>query len=194
MLRHSSLCFIYSREHSTTFKINLTMVAYATIFQYVIFAAMEKTSVFIDFEKSLGPWVGRTSKLVDYHIQEGLDRHGLDLTKEQMVVLKKLSDQDGLNQNELASQTYRDKSSLARLLAKMEKKGYLYRRQNEVDKRINEVFLSPIGREIFEDCKVVIKDIMQTMEQHLSASEIQDTIRVLKQVHKNFEAKRPVNN
>lgn len=155
---------------------------------------MEKTSVFIDFEKSLGPWVGRTSKLVDQYIQEGLDEHGLDITKEQMVVLKVLTDQDGLNQNELASLTYRDKSSLARLLAKMEKKKYLYRKQNEEDKRINEVFLTPMGREIFEDCKVVIKDILQTMEQDLSASEIRDTIRVLKQVHKNFKAKRPVNN
>lgn len=155
---------------------------------------MEKTSVFIDFEKSLGPWVGRTSKLVDQYIQEGLDEHGLDISKEQMVVLKVLTDQDGLNQNELASLTYRDKSSLARLLAKMEKKKYLYRKQNEEDKRINEVFLTPMGREIFEDCKVVIKDILQTMEQDLSASEIRDTIRVLKQVHKNFKAKRPVNN
>ena len=155
---------------------------------------MEKTSVFIDFEKSLGPWVGRTSKLVDYHIQEGLDKHGLGITKEQMVVLKVVNDQDGLNQNELASLTYRDKSSLARLLAKMEKKGYLYRKQNEEDKRINEVFLTPMGREIFEDCKVVIKDILQTMEHDLGASEIRETIRVLKQVHKNFKAKRPLNN
>ncbi len=130
---------------------------------------------------------------MDYHIQEGLDNYGLDITKEQMVVLKVVNEQDGLNQNELASLTYRDKSSLARLLAKMEKKGYLYRRQNEEDKRINEVFLTPMGRDIFEECKVVIKDILQTMEQYLSETEIRDTIRVLKQVHKNFKAKRPVN-
>lgn len=154
---------------------------------------MEKTGIFIDFEKSLGPWVGRTSKLVDYHIQEGLDKNGLDLTKEQMVVLKVVNDQDGLNQNELASLTYRDKSSLARLLAKMEKKGYLYRRQNEEDKRINEVFLTPMGRDIFEECKVVIKDILQTMEQDLSVSEIRETIRVLRQVQQNFKANRPNN-
>ncbi len=122
-----------------------------------------------------------------------MDNYGLDITKEQMVVLKVVNEQDGLNQNELASLTYRDKSSLARLLAKMEKKGYLYRRQNEEDKRINEVFLTPMGRDIFEECKVVIKDILQTMEQYLSETEIRDTIRVLKQVHKNFKAKRPVN-
>ena len=152
---------------------------------------MESAKVLIDFEKSLGPWIGRTSKMVDYYIQEGLENHGLDLTKEQMVVLKKVHDQDGLNQNELAFLTYRDKSSLARLLAKMEQKGYIYRKQSPQDKRINEVFLTPMGQEIFEDCKVVIKEILETMEQDISASEIQDTIRILKQVQQNFMAKKP---
>ncbi len=153
---------------------------------------MEKTDVLIDFEKSLGPWIGRTSKMVDYYIQEGLQQYGLDLTKEQMVVLKKVNDQDGLNQNELAFLTYRDKSSLARLLAKMEKKGYLYRQQNEEDKRINEVFLTALGREIFQECKVVIKDILHTMENNLCEAEIQETIRVLKQVQQNFNAQKAI--
>ena len=152
---------------------------------------MKTEDVLIDFEKSLGPWIGRTSKMVDYYIQEGLENHGLDLTKEQMVVLKKVHDQDGLNQNELAFLTYRDKSSLARLLAKMEHKGYIYRKQSPQDKRINEVFLTPAGQDIFEDCKVVIKENLKTMEQHLSASEIQDTIRILKQVQQNFMANKP---
>ena len=149
---------------------------------------MKREDVLIDFERSLGPWIGRTSKMVDYYIQEGLENHGLDLTKEQMVVLKKVHDQDGLNQNELAFLTYRDKSSLARLLAKMERKGYLYRRHNSQDKRINEVFLTPKGQEVFQECKVVIKQILETMEQNISETEIRDTIRILKQVQQNFTA------
>lgn len=152
---------------------------------------MEKTDVIIDFERSLGPWIGRTSKLVDYFIQEGLAKQGIDLTKEQMVVLKKVSEQDGLNQNELAFLTYRDKSSLARLLAKMEKKGYLYRQQNQDDKRINEVFLTLLGREVYQECKVVIKEIIETMEHNLKESEIREAIRILKQVQQNFAGKMP---
>ncbi|MCE2613117.1 MarR family transcriptional regulator [Flavobacteriaceae bacterium D16] len=152
---------------------------------------MESMDVYIDFERSIGPWIGRTSKMVDYYIQEALEKHGLDLTKEQMVVLKKVNDQDGLNQNELAFLTYRDKSSLARLLAKMEKKGYLYRQQNSDDKRINEVFLTPMGRDIFQECKVVIKHIIETMERNIDESEIQQMIRVLKKVQQNFAGGLP---
>ena len=76
----------------------------------------------IDFENSIGPWLGRTVKIIEYYLQEAFNKQEIDLTKEQMIVLKKLSDQNGLNQNELAFLTLRNKSSLTRLLSKMERK------------------------------------------------------------------------
>ncbi len=151
---------------------------------------MSKTAVWLDFEKSLGPWVGRTSKVVDYYIQEAIADRGLDITKEQMIVLKKLHEQDGLNQNELATLTYRDKSSLARLLAKMEKKGYLKRHQNEMDKRINEVLLTDKGRQIFQESRPVIVEILEIMERNLAPEDIQQAIKTLKQVQNNFASLR----
>ena len=81
-------------------------------------------------------------KMVDYHLQVAFDNYGLDMTKEQMVVLKRLHEQDGINQNELASLTYRDKSSLARLISKMESKNYIRKVQSKEDKRNNEIFIT----------------------------------------------------
>lgn len=104
----------------------------------------------IDLENSIAPWLGKTIKLVDYYIQEMLNDNGLDLTKEQMIVLKRLHYQDGLNQNELAFLTLRNKSSLTRLLHKMEKKGYILRKQSQEDKRINNIYLTQDGIEIFK--------------------------------------------
>jgi DNA-binding MarR family transcriptional regulator len=142
----------------------------------------------IDFEKSIGPWLGRTMKMVDYHMLETFQKAGLDLTKEQMVILKKLHYQDGLNQNELAFLTYRDKSSLARLLSKMETKGYIIRKQNVVDKRINEVFLTEEGRMVYEKTRPVIKDMIKLMETGIAKEEKQQIINTLKKVQKNFES------
>ena len=95
---------------------------------------------YIDFENSIGPWMGITVKMVEYYLQALFNEHGLDLSKEQMIILKKLHKQDGLNQNELASLTFRDKSSMARLLSKMEKKNYIQRKQSKEDKRIINLF------------------------------------------------------
>jgi DNA-binding MarR family transcriptional regulator len=142
----------------------------------------------IDFERSIGPWLGRTMKMVDYHMLETFQKAGLDLTKEQMVILKKLHYQDGLNQNELAFLTYRDKSSLARLLFKMEDKGYIIRKQNIEDKRINEVFLTEVGRKVYEKTRPVIKDLIMLMEAGIAEEEKQQIINTLKKVQKNFES------
>lgn len=143
-----------------------------------------------DFENSLAPWLGKTVKMVGYYLQEAFHSASLDLTKEQMIVLKKLHVKDGLNQNELAMLTYRDKSSLARLLSKMEVKKYIVRRQNNEDKRINEVFLTENGKSILKRSKVVIEGLVAIMEEGISEEEKQGVIQTLKKVQFNLTGRR----
>ena len=140
----------------------------------------------IDFEKSIGPWLGRTVKMVEYHLHEALQKSGFDLTKEQMVVLKTLYEEDGLNQNELACLIYRDKSSLARLLSKMENKKFIERKPSIVDKRVNQVFITPYGRNTFERVKPLMLKLIQRMEHAISETEKQQIITILKKVQTNL--------
>ena len=147
---------------------------------------MKFVEEYIDFENSIGPWLGKTSKIVDYYLHELLLEQGLDLSKEQMITLKKLHDKDGLNQNELAFLTFRDKSSLARLLSKMEKKNYIQRKQSKTDRRINEVFLTSKGRAVFKQSKPAIKRFMTIMEQNITAEERKHMIKIFKKIQFNF--------
>jgi len=141
---------------------------------------------YIDFENSIGPWMGITVKMVEYYLQALFNEHGLDLSKEQMIILKKLHGQDGLNQNELASLTFRDKSSMARLLSKMEKKNYIQRKQSKEDKRINLVFLTEKGRTIFKQTRPALKKLINTMEENITMEEKKQMIKILKKVQFNF--------
>ena len=150
---------------------------------------VKKEDTHIDFENSIGPWLGRTIKLLDYVLLESLKSEDLDLTKEQMVVLKKLHDNDGLNQNELAFLTLRNKSSLTRLLSKMEKKNYIIRRQSLKDKRVNNVFLTNLGKSIFLKAKPVIKKMITDMEQTITKREKEQIINTLKKIQSNFNTK-----
>ncbi len=147
---------------------------------------METKETSIDFETSIGLWIGMTTKIVDYHLAEAIHCQGLDLSKEQMIILKKLYEQDGLHQNELAHLTFRDKSSLARLLSKMERKKYIFREQSADDKRANEVFLTPLGRQVYQKTRPIIKELIDRMEQNLSDKEKQQVIEILKKVQQNF--------
>ena len=150
---------------------------------------MKKEEVNIDFENSIGPWLGKTVKILEYHLQELFNHHGLDLTKEQMIVLKRLHNDDGLSQNELAFLTLRNKSSLTRLLSKMEKKGYISRQQSKEDKRINNVYLTQKGKEVFHLTKPVIKKMITKMEKNITTSEKKEIITILKKIQNNFDSK-----
>jgi len=149
---------------------------------------MKKEDPKIDFEKSIGPWLGKTVKILEYHLQELFNEFNLDLTKEQMIVLKRLHDKDGLSQNELAFLTLRNKSSLTRLLSKMEKKRYIIRTQSKTDKRINEVYLTQFGKDLFKKTKPVMKKMIVTMEQNISDLEKHQIITILKKVQHNFNS------
>jgi len=143
----------------------------------------------IDFENSIGPWLGKTVKVVDYYLQESLKGKNLDLTKEQMIVLKRLHDKNGQSQNELAFITLRNKSSLTRLLSNMEKKHYIIRKKSKNDKRINHVHLTDFGIETFKRVKPILKNMISTMEQNISASEKEQIISILKKIQYNFDSK-----
>jgi len=140
-------------------------------------------------EQSIGPWLGKTSKMIDYHLGEHFNKAGLDISKEQMIVLKKLHEEDGLNQNELARLTYRDKSSLARLLSKMEQKHYILRKQHADDRRVNMVFLTAEGKDIYQRTRPLIQKLIQRLlEQNITETEKKQMISLMKKVQRNFTA------
>ncbi|MEN8790067.1 MAG: MarR family transcriptional regulator [Flavobacteriaceae bacterium] len=149
-----------------------------------------KTDVKVDFEDSIAPWLGKTVKILEYFLQEEMLDHGLDLSKEQMIVLKKLNEQDGRNQNELAFLTLRDKSSLTRLLTKMENKNYIVRKQSEEDRRANHVYITSLGREIYSKSRPIIQKMIATMERNISEEEIDDMITTLKKIQYNMTSKK----
>ncbi|TCI93559.1 MarR family winged helix-turn-helix transcriptional regulator [Tenacibaculum sp. M341] len=140
------------------------------------------------FENSIGPWLGKTVKMIDYFLQESFESDNLDITKEQMIVLKKLYNQDGLYQNELARLIFRNKSSLARLLSKMESKNYISRKSSKEDKRIKKVFLTDTGKEVFEKAIPIIKNMLSKMEETITSDEKEQMITILKKVQHNFGA------
>lgn len=140
-----------------------------------------------DIDASILPWLGRASKGIDYFIADCFQARGIKLTKVQMILLKRLVDNDGQPQHNLASITNRDKTSLARLLSTMEKKGMVRREMCEQDRRINHVFITPIGINVLNEAVPIIHEIIETIQKEISESELKTTIKVLKKLAKNIQ-------
>ena len=149
---------------------------------------MNNSDILVDFDTSVGRWIGSTAKMVDNYLHEAFQSQGLDLSKEQMVVLKKLHENDGLIQNELAYLTLRDKSSLARLLAKMERKDYITREQDDFDKRVNRVFLTETGRITFKLTRPIIVGLKEIMQKNIEEEEIYQLINTLERMQRNISS------
>lgn len=137
-------------------------------------------------ETTLGPWLGKTSKMIGCFINDVLLENNIDLTREQWVVLKKLHHKDGLMQNELAMITERDKTSLTRLINTMERKKIVIRKRSNTDKRVNLIYLTKSGRIIFDNTAPIMYDTIQNLQKGLSEKEIQNTIHTLQKLQTNL--------
>ena len=139
------------------------------------------------FEKSIAPWIGKTEKLMGMFMRDSFAKAGIEITKEQFIVLAKLEQQDGIMQKDLADITERNKGSLARLINTMEKKNYVARIPSEVDKRINCIHLTRHGQEIFEKIQPIVWNCINQMQKGVSEEEIKTAIHIIKKMQQNIQ-------
>lgn len=143
---------------------------------------------------SLLPLIGRTAKFMDYYISDYMKEHGIDLSKEQFIVLKYLHLQDGRIQNDLAFITNRSKTALTRLIQTMEKKDLVYRVPSRKDLRSNHVYLTETGHEIWEKSHPYFQSIVAKLQEGLSQEELEVTQRSLEKIQENLKKKTILNN
>lgn len=143
----------------------------------------------LKFDKTLIPWLGKTAKFATIYFMETFLEHGIPLSKEQFLVLKKLYERDGQTQNDLAFITHRSKTALTRLINTMEKKELVFRVICENDKRINHIHLSDLGRATFLESLPVVDKIISELQAGICQEDIEITISVLNQIQKNQSKK-----
>jgi DNA-binding MarR family transcriptional regulator len=140
-----------------------------------------------DFNKTFAPWLGRTTKMMNLYFQDIFQKHNIQVTKEQWIVLKILhEDNDGLVQNELAFITDRNKASLTRLIHVMEKNELVFRQQSEIDSRKNRIFITKKGKDLFIKMKPLILENILKLQQNISKIEMEQLIATMKKIQTNL--------
>jgi DNA-binding MarR family transcriptional regulator len=146
-----------------------------------------RKGIFPGMEHLMMPWIGKTMKHIDLFISSKLAEKGINLTRQQMVLLKILFHDGPLPQNNLAFLTDRDKTSLTRLLATLEKKNLVARIASQEDKRVNMVHLTKHGEKTLNDLMPVFLEIVLQMQSGISEEEQKVVIGVMKQIQDNIE-------
>jgi len=130
---------------------------------------------------------------MDYYIGDYMKSHGINLTKEQFIVLKYLNEKDGRKQNDLAFITNRSKTALTRLIHTMEKKGYVSRSVSEKDMRINHIYLTSLGREIWKKSYPFFLQIVEELQKGISKEDLLNAQNVMRQIQNNINLKTTIN-
>ena len=138
-------------------------------------------------QDSLGFLVNRAGKMMAHMAQAKLREKGLDLAVEHMILLFMLWQKDGSNQKELVGSILKDKSTITRGLAVLEKKNIIVRIPDETDKRNKRIFLTHHGKSLKEEIVPLMKEINRLAAKGISKKDFETCKYVLNQIYENLE-------
>lgn len=111
--------------------------------------------------------------------------YGFELLKEenihprQMPLLIHLNKCEGCTQKELADKMQIKPSTLNVMIGRMEKNGYIEKKQDEKDSRKSRIFFTEKGRMISKKCKGRFKMIQKNLENYFTQEEQAELKRLL---------------
>lgn len=113
-------------------------------------------------------------------MQRALKQMKAGITFEMLQVLRCLWEEQGISQQVLAERIAKGKAALSNLIVNLEKKHYVYRREDASDRRNKQVFLSEEGALVYERIRATLEDIYVSAGMSLGTAKIEAMVCDLK--------------
>lgn len=139
----------------------------------------------MELEKFIGVIVHRADLKLNYYYQKVVDP--FDITIDQWEILVILWEKEGITQKELAGRLYKDQTNIARMLFKLEKKGFIYRVTHETDRRALRVYLTAKGREMEGEIMAPSVEAYEKTVKGLTEEEVETFRRILAVMYHNVK-------
>ena len=133
-----------------------------------------------DLDRTFGFLVHDIGRLMRREFERRVRDMGF--TRNQWRVLAHLRRVDGINQSQLADRMDVEPIALVRLLDKLEKGGYVRRKQDPQDRRAYLLYLTEKAGPLIERLEAISLDLRQEMLGHLSADERDSLIDMLMRI------------
>lgn len=123
--------------------------------------------------------LNRIAHRLNLDLNEELRTIGMTLPQWRVLAVLKVG--DGRNVGELSVYTVIEQSTLSRILERMDEAGFVERRSSARDARVTEVFLTPLGREMFGKSLAIALEHFRRATHGLEEAEV---ARLVKTLHK----------
>lgn len=138
-------------------------------------------------ESSIGHIVNLVANKLKQELENSFSLSGYDISAYQWMVLNIIIENRGLNQNELVKKSKKDKTNIARILEKLERKKFIERIKDEEDKRVFRVFPTDLGIEVKTNLSLIASNLVNRSVNGVTKEEHDICLETLKKIYANLE-------
>lgn len=121
------------------------------------------------------------------YAQKRLRERGFEITIDQWLVLKVLTENPGALQQKIAERVFKDNASVTRIIELLVKADYLERKTNPDDRRKSNLKVTSKGKKIISDVQNVVLENRANALQGISQTELETVQRVLLKITENCQ-------
>lgn len=129
----------------------------------------------------------RTARRVKQYAQRKFKLEDFDITVDQWLILKNLSENELVSQAEMAQVLFKDQPTLTRIIDLLAKKGYVERAPHPNDRRSFRLVLTPTGAAKVAELKPKVSEIRQKAWENLNEGDFEEFKRILNKIYDNLE-------
>jgi DNA-binding MarR family transcriptional regulator len=140
-----------------------------------------------EMEVELAYLMQELRNLTRKHIQKKIKEQGINLTFEMLEVMGSLWRKDGLNQQEIADRTLRDKSSMTYLLDNLIKRKLVKRSADENDRRNKLIFLTKEGLILKDILYPWVAEVYGQASEEITSEDLQNGVLLISRMVNNLK-------
>lgn len=145
------------------------------------------TSDGIVLDNALAYWVHRVYQATRNATFAVLRIDDEEITPEQWIVLVRLWESDGRTQTELGTSTYRDRPTMSRILAGMERRGLVRRRTDPENARVWRVYLTPRSKKLKRELVPRVRELVARSLRGIPERDLEITRATLQKMFANLD-------
>ena len=142
-----------------------------------------KSELVLEFGRSMTEFRNYLRQYIQLKIKE----HGINITFEMLEVMASLWKKDGINQQELADLTYRDKSSMTYLLDNLVKRKMVKRIEDQNDRRNKLIYLTKEGISLKEQLYPWVAEVYEMATEQVDINDIQSSLMLINKMISNLK-------
>lgn len=129
----------------------------------------------------------RTARRVKQYAQRKFNAENYDITVDQWIIIKRLNQNNDLNQTQLAEITGKDTPTLTRIIDLLCKKGLTERRVQPKDRRCFTVHLTELGTQTVQEWTPKMSEIRMKAWENLTEDDYLNLKRILDTIYNNLD-------